>query len=447
VATLASISSLERPLGPRLSSLKAGRDSAVDVIKGTACLLMVFAHVPFDQAPWLGKATMATVLFFTSTGINLAGILERRAGEAKRLAANGFFLIFAGFADNYVQGTLGDCDVFQIAGLAMLAMLLMRWVLPLHWTWLFPVPFLLHLANQHLYWKIAAGGVSSFLLAPGLFPLIPWLCFYLLGAHLRKYNERHAWRMGAAATGALAFFHLWQPFSFDKFWVSPDYFLIGCAVICFSYAALRRWLTKPAEVRLTEIRRWGANSLVFYILNNFIIIVLEMFQLRGIALLLLSIALTMILLRPALSLQKWTSTISPAFVLVAGVLISSAVLAVNAWLWPNSYYLHTLSSFGLTFSFIACYPAWKNLSRVVWNPAAQASRAGLAQASPESSRSWSVEQSTADPAFGSAAFHLERYVGRGDQEYDTLGGARQAGRCRLAIDRGMLPHDERGSDG
>lgn len=368
---LTSLSEVRRSMARRLrpSPLSAERDGAVDVIKGTACGLMVVAHVPFSYAPWLNRATMAAVLFFASTGMNLEGILQRRPGHAKRLAAGACFLIFGGLADNYVQGTLGDCDVFQIAGLAMLAMLFLRHLLPRCWTWLFPLPFLLHAANQHFHWKIAAGGLSSYFLAPGLFPLIPWLSFYLLGAHLIKDKTgKQGWLMGAAAITLMLSLLLVRPFEFRKFWMSADYFLIGCGVVALSLAALRRWLSPRATTLLIEIRRWGANSLVFYIVNNFTVKALEMSGLRGVPLFLLAVSVTALLLRPAFALQRWTSTLPPATVLLVSVFTAAAAIAVTSALWQVSFYLRTLSTFGVTLSFVAAYPAWKNLSRALWSP-------------------------------------------------------------------------------
>jgi fucose 4-O-acetylase-like acetyltransferase len=344
-------------------ALSAQRDAAVDLIKGTACVLMVAAHVHFPQAPWLQTVTMAAVLFFASTGMNLAGMVERRPDQEIRLAANGLFLIFAGLADNYVQGTLGMCDVFQSAGMAMLAMLLLRRVFPRYWTWLFPVPFLMHLANQHFYWKVADGGVSSFFLTPGLFPLLPWLSFYLLGAHLKGAGRSAGWLIGTAALTILAVHGALAPWNFDKFWMSPEYFLIGVAAAAFAFAALRRWLTLGMAARLTELRGWGANSLVFYLVNAFVIRGLEMLMPHGVALFLLSLAITAVLLRPALGLQAWSSRQRPELVLAAGGALALTVIAANDLLWPQRFQLYTVASFGLSVAFIAGYAAWKTVSR------------------------------------------------------------------------------------
>ncbi len=347
-------------------TLSPHRDSAVDVIKGIGCLLMVAAHVSFTGAPWLDDATMGAVLFFASTGMNLVGVVERRPGDEKRLAWNAIFLIFAGFANNYVQGTMGSCDVFQIAGMSMLAMLVLRRILPRCWTWLFLLPFLLLFANEQLHWKTSSGGLASFFLAPGLFPLLPWLSFYLLGAHLRRYqNIRLGWAIGAGSLAGVGIICLFRPFRFDKWWMSPDYFLLGCAAASWWWASLRRWLTASWSARLIEIRYWGANSLVFYILHNFVLRVLEMAMLHGIVLFLLATSITAVLLRPSIMLQVWAARQRPAMVLYSGVVVSAAVLLFNVAIWPGSFPLRTLAGFGLTFSFIACYPAWKNLSRAL----------------------------------------------------------------------------------
>ena len=330
---------------------------------------MVAAHVSFAQAPWLRDATMGAVLFFASTGMNLVGIVERRAGQEKRLAANALFLIFAGFADNYVQGTLWMSDVFQIAGMAILAMLLLRRLCPNYWTWLFPLPFLIHLANQQFQWKTSGAGVGSFFLTPGLFPLLPWLSFYLLGAHLKKFEgQRQGWLASGGALSILVLLALVGPFQFDKWNMSPEYFLVGCAATAGSFAGLRRWLTERGTERLLEIRRWGANSLVFYILHNFVIRALEMLVPHGVGLFLLALVITAMLLRPALQLQAWTAQRHAARVLVAGTIVSLAVLSANSFLWPQMFHLRTMAGFGLTLSFIACYPAWKNISRLAARP-------------------------------------------------------------------------------
>lgn len=340
------------------------RDAAVDLTKGLACLLMVVAHVRFAAAPWLEWATMATVLFFASTGMNLTTVLERKSGDDLRLAANGLFLIFAGFADNYVQGTLWQCDVFQSAGMAMLAMLVLRKAFPQRWTWLFPLPYLIHLANQHFYWKTAGGGLSSFFLTPGLFPLLPWLSFYLLGAHLKKYPKQ-AWLLGGAALGALGASRFLGPLHFDKFWMSADYFLLGCVMVCWVFSALRSRMSEASSAKLREVRLWGANSLVFYMTNNFVLKVLGMFFEQGIALLLVSIGVTALLMRPILRLQSWTGRREAAPILLSGAGIGALVLAANVYVWPQSYYLCTLASFGLAFAFVAAHPAWKKLTRTL----------------------------------------------------------------------------------
>ncbi len=293
-----------------------GRDHAVDLIKGVACLLMVVAHVPFPDAAWLKISTLAAVLFFSSTGMNLWGLLARGRGDELRIAANGLFLIFAGFANNYVQGTLWQADVFQSAGMAMLAMLALHWLLPRWWTWLFPLPFAIHFANQHLYWKVAEGGISSFFITPGLFPLLPWLSFYLLGAHLKRYPG-HRMRLAIWA-GALAGLGLlvWRNgFVFNKFWMSPDYWLLGLANAALMLDLLRAWLARRPRAPWAEIRYWGANSLVFYILHSLVIRLLQIWWPSGPWLLAGSIAGTAALLRAGLWLQAWSRRHDPVRVL------------------------------------------------------------------------------------------------------------------------------------
>ena len=325
---------------------------------------MVAAHVQFQHAPWLAEATMATVLFFASTGMNLHGLVERRRGDELRIGGNALFLIFAGFADNYVQGTMGMSDVFQSAGMAMLALMLLRWLLPCAWTWLFPLPFLIHFANQHYFhWRTAADGLGAFFLAPGLFPLLPWLSFYLLGAHLKRYDSRPMrLTIAAASLAGIGLLRCFWPFSFDKFWMSADYLLVGFAVMALLLEGARRWVARrPERPPLAELRFWGANSLVFYILHAFVLKGLGLYVSFGPLLFATAVVLTALLLRFGLKAQGWVKYLDPWRVLLGGAGLAALVLMAEAWVL-QSFYLRTFASFGLTFAFILTHPAWKNVT-------------------------------------------------------------------------------------
>lgn len=357
------MSAVAQPAAAFARDAAVGRDHAVDLIKGWACLCMVVAHVPFPQASWLSWTTMGAVLFFSSTGMNLWGLAARERGDEARIAANGFFLIFAGFANNYVLGTMGQADVFQSAGMAMIAMLLLRALLPRWWTWLFPLPFLIHFANAHyFYWKTTATGLSSFFLAPGLFPLLPWLSFYLLGAHLKRYPGRGMrLGVGAGALAACAALMWRQGLALNKFWMSPQYWLLGLAYTALLLDALRAWLGRCRRPPWAELRAWGANSLVFYILLGFVIRVLELWRPSGVWLLAATVAGTALLLRPALWLQAWVRRQAPWRVLAGCAAVAAGVLGLEV-AYLSGFYARTFVSFGLTLAFLAAYPAWKLLS-------------------------------------------------------------------------------------
>lgn len=325
---------------------------------------MVAAHVQFQRAPWLAEATMATVLFFASTGMNLHGLVQKKRGDELRIGGNALFLVFAGFADNYVQGTMGMADVFQSAGMAMLALMLLRWLLPFAWTWLFPLPFLLHFANQHyLHWRTTADGLGSFFLAPGLFPLLPWLSFYLLGAHLKRYDTTQMrLSIAAASLAGIGLLRCFWPLNFDKFWMSADYLFAGFAVMALLLEGARRWVAhRPGRAPLAEMRFWGANSLVFYILHAFVLKGLGLSLHSGLLLFGTAVVLTAVGLRGGLMAQAWAKRQDPWRVLLGGAGLAVLVLMAEVWVL-HSFYLRTFASFGLTFAFILTHPAWKNLT-------------------------------------------------------------------------------------
>src|SRR6185312_8419391 len=118
--------------------------------------------------------------------------------------------------------------------------------LPRWWTWLFPLPFLFHYLNQHVYfWRVTDHGLGAFFLAPGLFPLLPWLSFYMLGAHLKRHPSAAMRRAIAAAVlvglGLVVAMTGWH---FDKFWMSTDYWLLGLAYPALLLDGLRVWLAR-----------------------------------------------------------------------------------------------------------------------------------------------------------------------------------------------------------
>lgn len=129
-----------------------------------------------------------------------------------------------------------------------------------------------------------------------------------------------------------------------------------------SFAALRRWLSETRVEKLREIRYWGANSLVFYIVNNAVIRFLEMLIPHGFGLFVLSILITALLLRAALRMQALTRRQPPSLVLLSGALVVLVILATEKTIGSSAPHHTPFICFGLTLSFLACHPAWRNVT-------------------------------------------------------------------------------------
>jgi len=245
-----------------------GRDYGLDYLKGAACLLMILAHGMVAQtARWvlwvkfLGQ--YAPVLFFAGSGAAMTYQARRRRTLPLVLFYAVFFIL--GFSYNGLHVSdywhVFQSDILQCIALSSIILILLLRVLPAQALLpLSPIPFLLHVLLQR--WGVLGDFfLRDMLIPPGIFPLLPWLGFFLLGAGAYRLGDRM--KAGvliglAALLAALALLDV--PLDIRNKWnMSWGYFLVSCAGILLSFL-LARW---GRALQVKPLAALGRYSLLF----------------------------------------------------------------------------------------------------------------------------------------------------------------------------------------
>ena len=242
------------------------RDARLDVLKGFSCLLMVLAHAPFAyRHPWLLPfgylGQLAPVLFFAVSGITAAQQSARkRHGDIVVKYAAIFVL---GFSYNAILQPRflwnPQMEILQFIALSSMIVAVVGAVARTRDALLAAAGcFLVHFIAQ-------IPGAPRFpgtwmLFAPGVFPVFPWLAFCFLGLAALNLSQRGrlaaAAVCGAVLVGSLTV-GMW---SFTKWNMSVQYFVLCCSVLFLGF-----WLasTKLRDITPRTILFLGRNSLLF----------------------------------------------------------------------------------------------------------------------------------------------------------------------------------------
>ncbi|HEX6972707.1 MAG TPA: hypothetical protein VF234_10860 [Limnochordia bacterium] len=249
--------------------MAARRDPGLDWLKGLACLLMIFPHVPVEAEGWSQSlrffGALAPVIFFGVSGATTEFQLRKRTLFG--LGLGYLALALWGYLNTWIwHPGRWVADILQGIGLGVIALALLRRLCPSWCGYLIPLPFALHWLVQSAGWE-APYPIAPFLITPGNFSLAPWLSFFLLGNWSYRAPTRHlvwaAIAMTAAAAGAWAAgidMH-------QKFAMSPGYFVLACA-LWLSLSLCARG-ARDALARCTPLLACGRQSLLFLFAHLF----------------------------------------------------------------------------------------------------------------------------------------------------------------------------------
>lgn len=218
------------------------RDNLLDFLKLVGCLLMVLSHSHTPATGWLTHnavflGTFAPVVFFGVSGVTSAFQSRTRPLGSLLLYYALFFLLGLSFCGvkgiNFWQQP--RCEILE--GIALgtgVTLLLLRRIGREKAGFLFPLPFLIYIAVKESVDSIPV--VAGFIFPPGLFPLFPWLSFFLFGL-LCHYHRRLGFGLAFGAALAYAFLCARGMGHCVKWEMNVAFFLVGVSLYGFLYAA------------------------------------------------------------------------------------------------------------------------------------------------------------------------------------------------------------------
>ncbi|RFU66836.1 acyltransferase family protein [Bacillus sp. V59.32b] len=253
------------------------RDYSLDLLKGLACLLMIFAHNTTGTAKydWWGiyfLGGFAPILFYAVSGVVLTFQIKKKSRKVLILYYSALFLL--GFSYNGIaMGRWGSevfwgAEILQVLGLSSIVLVVLsKWVNIEKVSILFPLPFIIHLLGYY----IPDFPFKEFLFRPGQFPLFPWLAFFMLGIYC-FYSMRPKFNQIAMLImlGFQVALILNTGITFDNKWdMSPGYFIVGVTFFYFSFLVIRS-IEKYKFPFRNEFIFLGQNSLLFLFVHIFI---------------------------------------------------------------------------------------------------------------------------------------------------------------------------------
>jgi hypothetical protein len=270
------------------------RDLSLDLLKGLACILMVFSHAAIKTINpiLLGLGffgSFAAILFFSVTGITAWMQADHR--NPKEILPPYVILFLAGFSLNgMVQIDFYkdfEMQMLQIIALGASLVFLVEYYLHPRSIYYLVTGVLLFLikvlgdllaSNGFLSQLYNSSWLQGWLFPPGTFTIIPWLFVFFLGVYAYRVSARTNLYISilpvVISLGILVIFQ--DPAKMDlvnKWDMSLGYFLFSCFCLFFSFS-----LSKMFPVQNNIVSQFllflGKNSLLFLYVHIFVINVL-----------------------------------------------------------------------------------------------------------------------------------------------------------------------------
>lgn len=244
------------------------RNKHLDIVKGLACVLMIFAHsrtlgrtieTSFTDPFWqLGY--FAPVLFFASLGISLTYQLKKRT-VLSLIAFNILLLLFS-FADRARESeqyfTLKNANLIGSLAIATIIALILRKFNSLLMFILFLV--LDRVLNHFFLDRTILHGLT--------FAIIPWVSFIFLGKFM---FEKKNWRIYILAIGTLVTFYYYiiKKDTIDS--QLPTTLFLGLSVVIYTLALFLAEKIDRIKGFTNLLIFLGGNTLLFYWIHLFIL--------------------------------------------------------------------------------------------------------------------------------------------------------------------------------
>lgn len=201
----------------------------------------------------------APALFFGVSGITTTLQLKKR--QLTELVAFYLLFFYLGLSFNGIEQvkywTYLESEIIQcISAGVLITGVLYKYCHFRQFAWLFPLPWLIHLLAVRL--PLPGFPFKQFIFNPGIFPVFPWLSFFLLGVTFYHGSDRlKKFLTGIFGLLVLAFFLVHRDL-YDKWNMTPGYFCLACFIFIVSF-----YLCRQLPGHLKPLLFLGKNSLLF----------------------------------------------------------------------------------------------------------------------------------------------------------------------------------------
>lgn len=253
------------------------RDLGLDLLKGIGCVLMIVAHSKlkmwnYDRFFFWGN--LAPAFFFAVAGITATFQVQKYKPRTVLLSSLMLFLL--GFSYNATRDInfLANFtfEIIQTIALGSLTVYLVeKYIHPISWVYLLMgfacfflngfIAYLLH--GREFSW------LTGIWVTPGVFPYIPWLSLFFIGAFAYKVNNYY--NLLVFFITSIVYYSLYRfqvpDVSISKWDFLFDYFFALVIAISIVFFLLRsvKFLQNPAGMGLLLF--WGKNSLLFFYIH------------------------------------------------------------------------------------------------------------------------------------------------------------------------------------
>lgn len=261
------------------------RDIRLDVIKGFGCALMVIAHSKlkmWDYEDYLIWGQLAPVLFFSAAGVTAALQVKKSVREMLFLYSLIFLLGFSynGFLNPYFLLKF-EFEIIQTIALSILIIYFIEKYFNPN-IWLYLMFGIAAFALDKIIYPLGFEYLEGILIAPGLFPLIPWLSMFFFG--MFAYRVKNLYNLilffVIAVVYCLFFGFVTPDVNAGKWQFRLDFFLFSVAFLLISFFLIRfvYFLQNPKFNWLTVF--WGTNSLLFLYIHYAFIKFFRLFEIQ-----------------------------------------------------------------------------------------------------------------------------------------------------------------------
>jgi fucose 4-O-acetylase-like acetyltransferase len=259
------------------------RDLGLDVLKGIGCALMVVAHSKlkmWNYEEYIFWGNLAPALFFSVSGVT-ASFQARKPLREMLLLYGMIFLLGFSYSGFLAPDFLGNFqfEIIQTIALGVLTIYFVEyWFSPS--VWVYGVLGLVAFGLDKLLYPLGFEFLEGILIAPGLFPLLPWLSMFFFGVFAYRIKNYHNLLLFLAFAGVYYFlFGAVVPDVNESKWqFLPEFFIASAGTLFLAFFLIRSFslLRHPTLNWLTIF--WGANSLLFLYIHYAFIKLFRLFE-------------------------------------------------------------------------------------------------------------------------------------------------------------------------